>query len=250
MKAIIVDDEKNARDVLNYILKKNFPDIRVCETCASADEGIAAIQLHSPDIVFLDIEMPKKSGFDMLQELGTVDFEIVFTTAYDKYAIKAFKFSAVDYLLKPVSQADLKQTVERIRRSKEQNNSINAAQIEFLLESMRKKELPGNRLALYTTEGVRFINPEKVIRCESSSNYTTFFFDNGEKILSSKTLKDVEEIFHPFSFYRVHNSHLINLRYVEKYNKEDGGIVVMSDGTEIMVARSRKDEFLNLFSKI
>lgn len=249
MKAIIIDDEKNARDVLKYILKKNFPEIRVCETCASADEGIAAIHQYTPDIVFLDIEMPKKSGFDMLQELGQANFDVVFTTAYDKYAIKAFKFSAIDYLLKPVSQSDLKQTIERILKSKGSRN-LSPAHIELLLENIRQKSTPVKRLALYTTDGVRFINPEKLVRCESSSNYTTFFFDNGEKILSSKTLKDVEEIFSPFSFYRVHNSHLINLRCVEKYNKEDGGVIVMSDGTEIILARSRKDEFLSLFSKI
>jgi two-component system LytT family response regulator len=249
MKALIVDDEKAAREVLEYLLQMEAPDWQVVASCASADEAIAAIRQHHPEVVFLDIEMPRKSGFDMLQELGSVSFHLVFTTAYDKYAVRAFRYSAADYLLKPINAGELRETVERITRQ-ETAKGLSAEQLQFLLGQITSREGTPQRLALYTTEGVRFINPEKVVRCESHSNYTYFYFEGGQKIVSSRTLKDVETIFTPYAFFRTHQSHLINLRHVDRYSKEDGGYIIMSDGAQVDLARARKEEFLELFSRI
>jgi two-component system, LytTR family, response regulator len=249
MKALIVDDEKAAREVLEYLLRKEAPGWHILPSCATADEAISAIHRGHPEVVFLDIEMPWKSGFDMLQELGSVAFHLVFTTAYDKYAVRAFRYSAADYLLKPINAAELRDTVMRITRQ-ESAKGISAEHLQFLLGQLHSREGAPQRLALYTTEGVRFINPEKVMRCESKSNYTYFFFEGGEKVVSSRTLKDVESIFAPYNFYRTHQSHLINLRHVDRYSKEDGGYIIMSDGAQVDLARARKEEFLELFSRI
>ena len=185
----------------------------------------------------------------MLQELGDVPFRLIFTTAYDKYAVRAFRYSAVDYLLKPINAGDLRETVQRIQ-GQESSKGLSAEHLSYLLAQITSREGTPARLALYTTKGVRFINPEKVVRCEAHSNYTYFFFEGGETVVSSRTLKDVEHIFAPYAFYRTHQSHLINLRHVDRYNREDGGYIVMSDGAQVDLSKARKEEFLEMFSRI
>lgn len=246
IKAIIIDDETNCIEMLDWLIKTYCPGIEIMAQCSSAEEGIKAIKKHSPDVIFLDIEMPKMNGFDLLQQLTPVNFEVIFTTAYDKFAIKAFKFSAMDYLLKPIDADDLKNAVIRLE-TKLQSAKPDAG-IEALLNNIKSIHQPLNKIAIPTQEGLVFTIIKDIIRCESDSNYTTFFLSGDKQIVSSKSMKEYEELLEEYNFFRVHNSHLINLNHLEKYVKGDGGYVVMSDKCTVPVSRSRKEDFINHLS--
>ncbi len=243
IKAIIIDDEKFCIEVLEELLREHCPAIEIVATCQGAEEGIKAIGQEHPNLVFLDIEMPRMSGFDMLEKLMPVEFDIIFTTAYDNYAIRAFKYSAMDYLLKPIDAGDLKLAVGKYLLPRAQHNY--SVQMELLKENIRELD-PSHirRIAIPTTEGLIMQPIADIMYCEANSNYTILHLRNRNKITSSKTLKEYEEILEPHHFYRVHHSHLINLNYVEKYIKGDGGYVLMSDNSTISISRSRKDAFV------
>jgi two-component system, LytTR family, response regulator len=242
IKAIIVDDEKNALEMLEWQLQNFCPQIQVAALCRSVDEGIAAIEQHQPHLVFLDIEMPRRNGFELVAHYPTHPFEVIFTTAYDQFAIRAFRYAALDYLLKPIDADDLVQAVERFERRDRHHEFTH--QLQVLLEQYKQpNSLPG-KLPFATSEGIVFIKPETIVRCESSNNYTTLFFTDGTKLLLSKTLKDVEDILQPYHFCRIHHSHLINPQQMHRYLKTEGGFIQMSDGVEVPVSRQRKEEVL------
>lgn len=243
VKAIIVDDEKFCIEVLEELLAAHCPEIEVVSSCQSAEDGMVSIRNHQPEIVFLDIEMPRMNGFDMLKKLLPFHFDVIFTTAYDNYAIRAFKYSALDYLLKPIDSDDLKAAVEKYRHPKTQRNY--SAQIDLLVENIRQLN-PSliHRIAIPTVEGLIMLPIKDIIYCEANSSYTIIHLVKKEKIVSAKTLKEYEEILEAHNFFRVHNSHLINLNYVEKYVKGDGGYVIMSDESTIGVSRGRKESFV------
>lgn len=244
IKAIVVDDEKNALEMLEWQLQNFCPQIQVVALCRSVDEGIAAIELHHPHLVFLDIEMPRRNGFELVAHFPSHPFEIIFTTAYDQFAIRAFRYAALDYLLKPIDADDLVQAVERFERRDRQQEFTQ--QLQVLLEQYKQPHsLPG-KVPFATSEGIVFIKPDTIIRCESSNNYTTLFFTDGSKLLLSKTLKDVEDILQPYGFCRIHHSHLINPQQMQRYLKTEGGFIQMSDGTEVPVSRQRKEEVLKV----
>lgn len=246
IKAILIDDEKNALEVLEWQLKNFCPEVEVALLCSSADEAIAAITELKPQLIFLDIEMPVKNGFEVLHAFPSPSFDVIFTTAYNQFAIKAFKYAAFDYLLKPIDANDLKDAVERYKAK--QKTSINE-QLKTLMEQMGRT-IPTGKIALNTPDGLQFVRPEQIVRCESLSNYTKIYLSSNQKVTIAKTLKEVEETLIGHNFYRVHNSHLINLDHIEKFVKADGGYVLMADGQHITVARNRKEGFIEKFSKL
>ncbi len=248
IKAIIIDDEENGRETLLFSLKEVCPEVEVVAQADSAISGLKAIEQHKPDLVFLDIEMPYGTGFDLLQNISKIDFEIIFTTAYDQYAIKAFKFSAIDYLLKPINLMELKSAVEKVQKRQAARES--ELKYELLKDNMEEKESSFHRIALPTNDGLEFMEIKDIIRLEASGNYTMFYMAGGKKIIVGKTLKEYEELLEEHNFFRTHKSHLINLQYLKKYIKGTGGIVVMSDDSEIEVAKRRKEAFLDKLAKI
>jgi two-component system LytT family response regulator len=242
IKAIIIDDEIHCRKTLGMLLKEYCPGVEVTEQCSEAESGLAAIQKHKPDLVFLDIEMPNMNGFEMLEKLPEINFEIIFTTSYDQYAIKAFRFSALDYLLKPVGREELQTAVQKIARRMQ---FPLPQQLEILLQKLHQPVSSVQKIALPTMEGLQMIAVNSIISCESDSNYTIFFLKNKQKLIVSRPLKEIEEMLDEYSFLRVHNSYLINLNEIDKYVKGEGGYLVMTDGTSIDVSRSKKEMLLN-----
>ena len=247
MKAILVDDEKNALEMLEWMIQKNCPEVEIVAMCDSPLEGLEKIKTLKPDLIFLDIEMPQLNGFDLLDRLGSHESDVIFTTAYNQFAIKAFKACALDYLLKPIDPEDLKSAVQKAKNKK---SKVSTEQLNILLSYMKPEKPKSKRIALTTTDHLIFIDTDKIIYCESDSNYTIVFLSNGEKVIVSKTLKDVEEILDGSDFFRIHASYLINMKHVTKFTRGDGGYVVMSNNQHITVSRKKKDEFFEMFSKI
>ena len=238
--AIIVDDEPKGRLALRQKLE-NYCNITVVAEAADGAEALSLIKKHKPQLIFLDIEMPRMNGFEMLNELKEKNFHIIFTTAYDQYAIKAIKYAAFDYLLKPVDVAELKSAIERISNGLPlQTNK----QAELLQQNIQHPKKQLNKLAIPTLEGLLFFDINDIIQLEANSNYTIIHFSGKEKITASKTLKDFEDILPTDTFFRTHHSHLINLNYIKKYIKGDGGQIEMQNGNYVDVSRRKKEEFL------
>lgn len=246
--AVIIDDERGNRENLEKMIAEFCPDVKIVATAGSAKEGIVAINSFHPELVFLDIEMPFGNGFSMLEEIGDIDFEVVFVTAYDKYAIRAIKFSALDYLLKPLMEEDLIHSVKKaaIKISKGQSNKT---QIETLFSNLKNQGKNPVKIAVPDATGFNFIELKKIIRIESAAKNCYLFLDNGTKICVHKMLKEFEEILGE-DFFRIHYSHIINLQHARKYLKGDGGSVLMSDGKEVEVSRRKKEEVLLRMSLI
>ncbi|PSR51912.1 DNA-binding response regulator [Adhaeribacter arboris] len=245
IRAIIVDDELHCVELLQWQLNKYFPQVQVLASCNSGKEAIPLINERRPDLVFLDIEMPQMNGFEMLQSLPRIDFDIVFTTAYDQFAIRAIKFSALDYLLKPIDKDELQAALIKINTHPAR--FISTQQLDLLLSNMQQVRNGLQKIALPTLQGYEMVYADQIVRCESDSNYTSIFLKNGSKIIVSKTLKEVEEMLENHHFFRVHHSHMVNLNEVIKYVKGDGGYLLMSDNSAVSVARSRKDALLRMF---
>ena len=210
----------------------------------SIKEGIKAIKDHQPDLIFLDVQLPDGTGFDLLRACGIVNFKIIFITAYDRFAIQAIKFSAIGYLLKPVDEDDLAQAVKKINETTVQHTGLMAGVIENNLHQPPKKK----KLTIPTGNELLFLNIEEVVRCHSDVNYTTIYKNDKQKIVVAKTLKEFEELLAEQDFFRIHNSDLINLDYIKSYNKGKGGSVLLTDGTELQVSTRRKDDFLKKMS--
>jgi two-component system, LytTR family, response regulator len=247
--AVLIDDEKNALEVLEMQLTMYCPLVKIIASCNSGESGIQAILTHKPDLVFLDIEMPHKNGFDVIQETKGLEYSVIFTTAYDQFAIKAFKFSAVDYLLKPIDILELKAAVSRV--SEKRNKTPIDDQLRQLLEKLNPTVVKSaSKVALSLSDGMQLVDPIEIVRCESDSNYTHVFMKSGKKITVAKTLKDVEESLDNLGFFRIHQSHLVNMKYIDKVVKSDGGYIVLNDGTELAISRNRKDAFFDTFRKL
>ena len=246
IKAIIIDDESHCIETLRWMLQEYCAgDIQLIGSSEDPHQGIEIITRLQPDLVFLDIEMPALSGIDLLKQLKEINFHVIFITAYDQYAIKAIKLNALDYLLKPIDKDELRAAIEKI---KNRPPLADKQQIEQLQEVHKTKVL--NKIALSTMQGLIFVTLDDVIRIEAEGSYCNFILKDKKKILLSKTLADVEGIIQSPEFFRAHKSYIINLKYVEKYIRGDGGEIVMSDGVSIALSRSKKTEFLELFSKI
>jgi two-component system LytT family response regulator len=242
LKAVIIDDEPRSRESLRQKLNAHCPDVEIIAECENGEQGIQLIEEKKPDIVFLDVEMPRMNGFTMLQQLHNRNFELVFTTAYDHYAIRAIKFSALDYLVKPVEVEDLQQAIETIKQKRKQNQYNE--RLETLLYNLMQKKNQSNRIAIPSIEGLQFVEVNDIIYLEAESNYTIVYIKPSQKITVSKTLKDFEELLPITVFIRIHHSWIINKNHVQKYLKGEGGQVIMSNGKTLDVARRKKDEFM------
>ena len=247
IKAIIVDDEKNNRLVLRKLIEKFCPQVTVIAECESVDDTILFLENNATDVVFLDVEMPGKNGFDLLANYNyQCPFEIIFTTAYSQYAVKAIRFSALDYLLKPVDPEELIRAVHKL--SVKISDEIKAKQFELLEQKISNKDLGKKQLAISTLEGIYFASLDEIIHVDADSSYTKIFLTTGDMIMSSKPLKYFEELLEDYDFVRVHQSHIINLKHIRRYVRGDGGQVIMMNGAEIEVSRRKKDDLLTKIS--
>jgi len=247
LQTLIVDDEKRGRELLKMILTTNCPDIKLIGEASNIKEAHQLILQHEPDLVLLDIEMPGGTGFDLLSKFDEVNFDVIFITAFDKYAIKAIKFSAMDYILKPVDEEEL---VKAIKRAEENYNRKNNKERVGNPISNTQKSVPHQKIGLTSGEGLEFIEIKNILRCEADGKYTSVFLTNGKKLLVSKNLKEFEELLTEYNFFRIHHSHLVNLDFIKKYQSGRGGYVVMSDGSTITVSQRKKDDFLSSLKKI
>lgn len=244
---IIIDDEANCVKTLNLLIGRHCPELQIVGTYEQPEAGLQAIRDLKPQVVFLDIEMPRMGGFDLLDKVGKVDFHVVFTTAYSQFAIKAFQYSALNYLLKPIDPDDLVDTVRRIQHIQRPPQQ---EQIDILLQALRQPTEPRvQRIALSTHDGLLFVNTSEIQFCQSENNYTWVHLNKGSKHLLAKTLKEFEETLPPQDFFRIHNSYLVNLNEINRFVREDGGYVVMNNGTQITIARARREQFFALFDK-
>lgn len=246
IKAIIVDDEEKGRLTLKNVIEKNCPNIQILNLCDSVVAATESIEKHEPDLIFLDIEMPFQNGFSLFEKFKNPAFDVIFITAYDHYAIKAIKYSAMDYLLKPVDADELKTAIAKIKQKKA---SLQLPDFELLLSNLKLK---GNsaKISVPTFEGLQMINSTDIIKCTANESYTEIVLTSGKKIVVSRILKEYEDLLSDFNFFRVHNSCLINLAHVTKYIKGDGGYVVMIDGDSVEVSRRKKNELLNKLALI
>jgi two-component system, LytTR family, response regulator len=246
IRAVLIDDEHKNITILEKMLEQFCPDVKVVGTASDSKSGAATIRQEKPDLVFLDIEMPYGNAFDLLDGLKPFNFEVIFVTAFDNYMLKAFKYSALDYLLKPVDIGELKTAVNNVVTRKKSRN-IDMQQLELLLSSMKNPRMPIERIALPSQEGLELHNVDDITRCEAQRGYTYIFLQNGQKILSSRNIKEFEDMLPETVFFRIHNSHLVNLNFVKRYQKGRGGFIEMTDGTQLEVAIRRKDELLARF---
>ncbi|MCH8904658.1 MAG: response regulator transcription factor [Bacteroidetes bacterium] len=246
--AVIIDDEEKARNNLDNLLKEYCEQVEVVAKEGTIAAGIKAINNSNPDLVFLDVEMRNETGFDLFDKKEDIDFEVIFVTAHHKYAVKAFKFSAMDYLLKPIDIEELKAAVDKIEEKKA--SSMTKEKFELLVQNLKNPGGDMQKIALPSLEGIIFVNLDEIIRCESTANYTNFMLSSGKKILVSKTIKYFDDLLSDYNFFRVHQSHLINLRHISKYVKGEGGHTVMSDGAMVMVSRRKKEPFLKKMSAL
>lgn len=240
IRAIIIDDEQESRNTIFNILKNYCSHVTVVAQAANVREGLSVISDLQPNVVFLDIQMPDGSGFDLLASLPEINFQVIFVTAFDQYALKAIRFSALDYILKPVDPQILIEAVNKI-----QVPAINLETVTHQISTLLRNNNGFERITLPTLEGLKFINIKDIIRCEADNNYTHFFLNSGKKILVTKTLKEYDESLSGLDFIRVHQSHLVNVKFVDRYIKGEGGVIVMADGSEVEVSRRRKEGFLN-----
>jgi len=244
MNAIIIDDEKPSRIILEQLLDWHCPTINLLAKCANVDEGLASINRVNPDLVFLDIAMPNKNGFDLFKEMNTINFEVIFTTAYDEFALEAFKVHASAYLLKPIDKDLLIAAVNKIEQR--HSKQLAPTKIFDLLKEMQQNKHKSSKVAIPTMEGIEYIEATKIIRCFAEGNYTRIYVEQGTVILISKSLKQVEAILDNQLFIRPHNSHLVNSGKIKKYIKGSGGQLIMDDNTIVPVSRSRKDALQNI----
>lgn len=240
VRAVLIDDEKHNLENLRELLSVYCPQVTVCDTALNAEDGKTIILKQEPEIVFLDIQMPGQTGFDLLKGLKSYDFEVIFVTAHDQYAIQAMRMSAIDYLLKPIDIGELQSAVDNaIKQYKQKAQNRQLENLIDLLKSQRNKD--EQRVALPTTKETRFVRTSEIVRCESSNNYSTFFLADGESMVVCKPIYEYEEILKDFGFIRCHQSHLVNKKFIKSWKKDYGDHLLLYNGTEIPISRSKKE---------
>ena len=248
IKALIIDDEQHCCDNLQWQLKQYCPDIEITAICDNAEKGLIQIHKLQPQLIFLDVEMPEMTGFEMLEALKEINFDIIFTTAFDQYAIRAIKFGALDYLVKPIDKDELR---EAINKHLQHSQRDALKQLTALLSHIKKSnDLSFQKIALPTMHGYELVPLNNIIVCESNNNYTDVRLNNGQHFLISKTLKQIEDLLDMPPFFRVHNSFLVNLQYAIRYVKGEGGYLVLNNDMTVPVARSKKEELLKLITNL
>lgn len=247
LKVFIVDDEYQSRNLLGKLLLENFPDIVITGQAPNVHEAIEGINQFQPGLVFLDIEMNGETGFDLLRKITNRNFEVIFVTAHNSYALKAFRFNAIDYLLKPIVLEELKEAVNRAMIQVSGKRITSDAQIENLVQSIRDPKKVNDKIAVPTSDGFVLVSVGEIVYCKANGNYTEFHLADKRQLLSSYTLKQYHELLEEQNFFRAHRTYLINLSYVKMYRRGEGGTIVMSDGSEIELSRQNKDAFMQLF---
>ena len=246
IKTLIIDDESKARETIREMLSLYCPELEVVGEAHDVLSGIQLIKSQNPELVFLDIKMPDGTGFDLLNRISKKDFSLIFITAFDEYAVKAFKFSAIDYLLKPIDPDELITAVDRVKTYRE-SDKIN---MSALLDNLKGIKNDSKKLVLKTAESIFLINIADIIRCESSGNYTKFYLTNQKPVLVSRTLKEYDDILTEYHFFRVHQSHLVNLNHIVRLDKADGGVLIMNDNQNVPIATRRKEALVKALSEI
>lgn len=244
IKILIVDDEEAAGNILRLLIEKHIPGEKTIKYCNTPEAALALLPEFKPSLVMLDIEMPNMNGFDFLNKAVGCEFDVIFTTAYDKYAIKAIRFSALDYLLKPVDMVELQNAINRHIVKKELHPQLQKKLVGNLISNLQQKDASTFKLALSTMEGVFFFEPAGIVRCEGENNYTRFYFPDRKPLLVSKTMKEYEDILTEYDFIRVHKSHLVNRNFVKHMDKDD--LLWLTDGSHIVVSRRKKEEVMRI----
>jgi len=245
IKAIIIDDIQQARDTLKEDLKTYCPDVEIIGEAEGVVSGVKLLKAHQPDVLFLDIQMQDGSGFDLLEILPEINFKIIFTTASDAFAIKAFRFSAIDYLLKPIDPDELTEAVKKIEVATPQAKES----FDLLLDTFKEKSAP-RKLVLHTQEKIHVVGIEEIVRCESSGNYTIFHFTNAPKLMVTRTLKEFDQMLQDQGFARVHQSNLVAKQHIKGYNKQEGGFLEMSDGSHVSVSLRKKATVMKMLGEL
>ena len=252
IKAVLIDDDKNLREGMKGLLARFAPSIQIIGEADSVVTGIEVMDALDPQVVFLDIQLTDGTGFDILEKLAernkTIKSNVVFITAHEQYAIKAFRFSALDFLLKPVDPEELQKVIEKIETVLEKKSDY--SHIDLLLENIRKNVDNFKRIALSTSDGIHLFDITDIIRCESTDNYTKFYIRNNKPVLISKTLKEYEELLKEHNFERIHQSHLINLSYLKSYIRKDGGYVVMKDESRLPISQRKRERLQEILKSI
>ena len=246
IRTVVIEDEEHSRKMLMEMLQENCRAISEVASADSVKTGLTAIAEQKPELVFLDIELQSETSFEILEKLPEINFELVFTTAFDHYALKAIKFCAIDYLLKPIDLNELRIAVAKAE--KRLNREYLNKNLEVLVNNLKSGSQNNHRIALSTLEGLLFVNVRDIIYCESSGPYTKFIFKHGDKIVTSKHLKEYEDLLGGYDFFRIHKSYLVNLQEIKKYIRGDGGHLIMSDGATLSVSKQRKESFLRIYS--
>jgi len=248
IRGIIIEDEKHSRETLRSMLDRYCKNVQIVAEAESYRGGLEVIREHQPDVIFLDIQMPDGSGFRMIEELDEINFEIIFTTAFDQFAIKAIKYSALDYLLKPIDPEELVRAVRKVE-TKISSQQVNQ-NIQVLLDNIKSREADPHKIVLSTSEKIHIIETDQIIRCESDNYYTNFFLSDGKKILVSKTLKENEALLSDHNFIRPHKSHLVNVKYIKGFLRIDGGYIEMTDGSKIPVSRRKREKIIEVITHL
>lgn len=248
IKAVIIDDEQKSRELLNSLVEKHCPVLTIAGMAESVETGTELVKRENPDLIFLDIEMSDGTGFDLLEQVQGINAGIIFTTAYDRYAVKAIKYSALDYLLKPIDIEELKAAVNKV--SEKKSNLSTMENLQFLLQNFRRADDSFSKITLPTGNAFEIVHIKDIIRCEAEGSYTSFILTNKRKLLVSFSMKHYEDLLPPDQFIRVHHHHLLNINHVVRFLKTDGGYAVMTDGSEIEISRRKKDAFLQRLQKM
>lgn len=247
LTAILIDDEERNLSTLQNNLEKYCPEVKIKAACDSAKEGMKAINKYKPDVVFLDIQMPHMNGFEMLECLGVINFNVIFVTAFSEYAVQAFRLSAVDYLMKPVSKDQLQEAVEKVLKKKEKN--LPQEQLEVLINNIKNPSDPFRKIGFHANKGVEFLLVNDILYCKADGNFTWIHLSEKKPMFSLESLKEIsEKKLKELPFCRIHNSHLININHANRYVKGDGGYVIMDNGEKLNVARGKKDLLLKMIA--
>ncbi len=241
--AVIVEDESSGRRMLLQLLEEFCPEIKVVASSGDIDESKHLLLKHKPELVFLDIRMPSGNTFELIDSLKSIDFDIIFTTAYDEYALKAFRIAAIDYLMKPIEPDELIKAVNRFKLKNRNKNT--AERIRTLLHEVAKEPSASDTIGFPVIDGIVFYHPEEIMCCDGDGSYTRLRLDGGKEVMLSKNIGQVELLLDGKGFFRVHNSHIINMRFVQKYVKNGSGYIILKDGTHVDISRRKKDAFMN-----
>ncbi len=248
LKVLIVEDEKDTRDLLKSMISQSFSDIEIIGEVESVADGIKAINETNPDVILLDIDLTDGTGFEIIEQTKHKNFMVVFITAHNEYAVKAFRISAIDYLLKPIDINDLIDAIEKCKEQKK-IGELNY-KLEALFSNLKSEVNQDKKIVLKSSDSIHVVPIHEIIRCESDNSYTTFYLKNGKKLIISKTIKEFDDLLSEFGFFRPHQSHLVNINYIECYKKPHGGLLVMNDKSHVPVATRKREALFSLFKSL